>query len=132
MVGSVEEGVVEGKKDSWLCEPGDPRLNLGVEGRDDGRSGAVSLGIARRPKVDVGGIEIGEEGRRLGSGRDVSRDDIDDNSFHVRDSTGSVAVKVNFVSSGFVDSDDLSAKEAASLRLLASSWASLRVEFELE
>lgn len=132
MVGSVEEGVVDGKKDSWLCEPGDPRLDLGVDGRDDGRSGTVSLGIARRPNVDEGGIEIGEEGRIFGSGRGVSRDDIDDNSFHVRDSAGSMAVKVNFDSSGFMDSEEFSVKGATSLRLLASLWASLKVEFELE
>jgi len=132
VVGSVEEGVVDGKKDSWLCEPGDPRLNLGVDGRDDGRSGAESLGMARRPNVDEGGIEIGEEGGLLGSGRGVSEDDIDDNSFHVRDSAGSVAVKVNFDSSGLVDSEELLVKEAVSFRLLASSWASLKVKFELE
>jgi len=132
VVGSVEEGVVDGKKDSWLCEPGDSGSNLGVDGRDNGRSGTVSLGVARRPNVDEGGIEIGEEGRILGSGRGVSRDDIDDNSFHVRDSAGSVAVKVNFDSSGLVDSEEFSVRGAASLRLLASSWASLKVEFELE
>lgn len=100
MIGRVEEGVVEGKKDSWLCEPGDPNLYLGVEGRDDGRGGMVSLGVARRLNVDVGGMEIGEEGRRFGSGRGASSDDIDDSSLHVRDSAGSVVVKVNFVSSG--------------------------------
>lgn len=121
MVGSVEEGVVEGKKDSWLCEPGDPNLNLGVDGSDDGRSGTVSLGTARRPNVDVGGIEIGEEDLGLGSGRGVSGDDIDDSSFHVRDSVGSVALKVNFVSSGLVDSGGLSAWAAISFRLRASS-----------
>lgn len=121
MVGSVEVGVVEGKKDSWLCEPGEPNLNLGVEGRDDGRSGTVSLGVVRRPNVDVGGIDIGEEGRRLRSGGGASSDDADDSSLHVRDSAGSVAVKVNFVSSGRVDSGDLSTRATASLRLLASS-----------
>ena len=41
-------------------------------------------------------------------------------------------MKVNFVSSGLVGSEDLSAREAVSLRLLNSSWASLRVEFEFE
>ena len=82
MVGSVEEGVVEGKKDSWLCEPGDSNWDLGVEGRDDGRGGAVSFGTARRPNVDVGGIEIGEEARRFGSGGGVSRDDADNSSVH--------------------------------------------------
>ena len=104
MVGSVEEGVVDGKKDSWLCEPGEPNWYLGVEGRDDGRGGTVSLGVDRRPNVDVGGIEIGEEGRRFGSERGASSDDIDDSSFHVRESAGRVAVKVNFVSSGSVGS----------------------------
>lgn len=132
MVGSVEEGVVEGKKDSWLCEPGDPNLYLGVDGRDDGCSGTVSLGIDRRLKVDVGGIEIGEEGRRFWSGRVLSSDDITDNSFHVRDSAGSVAVKVNCVSSELADSGDLSVAAVASLRFLASSWASFRVAFEPE
>lgn len=129
MVGSVEGGVVEGKKDSWLCEPGEPKLYLGVEGRDDGRSGAVSFGIVRRPNVDVGGIEIGEEGRRFGSGRGASSDDIDDSSFHVR---GSVEVKVNFGSSGSVNSGRLSTGAVTSLRFLTSSWASLRVAFEPE
>lgn len=128
----MEEGVVEGKKDSWLCEPGEPGLSFGVDGRDDGRDGTVSLGTARRPNVDVGGIEIGEEDRRFRSGRGASRDDIDDSSFHVRDSVGSMAVKVNFVSSGLVDDEDLSTGATTSLRLLASSWASLRVAFEPE
>lgn len=131
MVGSVEEGVVEGKKDSWLCEPGDANSNLGVDGRDEGRSGAESLGMARRPNVDVGGIETGEEGRTFRSGGGPSMDVIEDSSFHVRDSAGSVAVKVNFVS-GLVERGDLSARATVSLRLLASLWASLRVEFELE
>ena len=132
MAGSVEEGVVEGKKDSWLCEPGESTLYFGVEGRDDERGGAVSLGVVRRPNVEVGGIEIGEEGRRFRSGRGTSIDDIDDSSFHVRDSAGSVAVKVNFVSSELADNEDLSAGATTSLRLLASSWASLRVAFEPE
>ena len=121
MVGSVEEGVVEGKKDSWLCEPGDPNLNFGVDGRDDGRSGTTSLGMARRPNVDVGGIEIGEEGRRFRSRGGASRDDVDGGSFHGRDSAGSLVVKVNFVSSELVDSWGLSAGTVVSLRLLASS-----------
>ena len=33
MVGSVEEGVVEDKKDSWLCEPRESNLCLGLGGR---------------------------------------------------------------------------------------------------
>ena len=123
---------MEGKKDSWLCEPGESNLYLGVEGRDDERGGTVSLGVVRRPNVEVGGIEIGEEGRRFKSGRGASSDDIDDSSFHVRDSAGSVAVKVNFVSSELVDSEDLTARAATSFRLLASSWASLKVAFEPE
>jgi len=84
----VEEGVVEGRKGPRLCEPGEPGLSLGVEGRGDGRGGTVSLGTARRPNMDVEGIEIGEEGQRFRSGRGASRDDIDGSSFHVRDSAG--------------------------------------------
>jgi hypothetical protein len=133
VVGSVEEGVVEGKKDSWLLEPGESNLYLGVEGRDDERGGTtVSLGVIRRLNVEVGGIEIGEEGRRFRSGRGASSDDIDDSSLHDRDSAGSVAVKVNFLSSGLLDSEDLSAGATTSLRLFASLWASLRVAFEPE
>lgn len=123
---------MEGKKDSWLCEPGESNLYLGVEGRDDERGGTVSLGVVRRPNVEVGGIEIGEEGRRFKSESGASSDDIDDSSFHVRDSAGSVAVKVNFVSSELVDSEALSARAATFLRLLASSWASLKVALEPE
>jgi len=128
----VEEGVVEGKNDSWLCEPGDSKSCLGVEGRDDGRRGTVSFGTARRPNVDVGGIEIGEEGRRCRSERGASRDDIDDSSFHVLDSAGTGAMKVNFDSSGLVDSGGLSARAAASLLPFASWYASFRVAFESE
>ena len=131
MVGRVEVGVVEGKKDSWLREPRDSVSYLGVGGRDNGRGGAASLGTARRLNVDVGGIEIGEGGR-FWSGGGGSSVDIDDSSFHVRDSGGSVAVKVNLVSSEFVGGGGLSAKVTASLRLLASSWASLRVVLEPE
>lgn len=131
-MGCVEEGFVEGKKDSWLCEPGESNLYLGVEGRDDGRGGVVSLGVVRRPNVEVGGIEIGEEGRRSGSWRGTSSDDMEDSSFHVRDSGGSVAVKVNLVSSRSVDNEGFSTGLTTSLRFFASSWASLRVAFESE
>jgi hypothetical protein len=43
---------------------------------------------------------------------------------------GSVAVKVKIVSSGFMGRIGFSGKATASLRLLASPWASLRVEFK--
>ena len=53
----MEEDVVEGRKDSWLCEPGD-EFEPGCR-----REGWSELGVARRPKVGVGGIEIGEDRR---------------------------------------------------------------------
>ena len=66
------------------------------------------------------------------SERGASRNDIDDSSFHVRNSADGVTVKVNFASSGLVGSRDLLAGATASLHLPASPWGSLRVEFEPE
>ena len=109
VVGSVEEGIVEGRipgfanQDSRSCA-------WVVEGRDDERGGTVSFAVVRRLNAEVGRIEIGEEDRRFMSGRGASSDDIDDSSLHVRDSARSVAAKVNFVSLGLVDSEDLSTR----------------------
>ena len=53
----LAEIVVEGNE-SQLCEPGEPNLNLGVEGRDGEQDGTVSLVTPQRPDVDVGWTKI--------------------------------------------------------------------------
>lgn len=123
----MEGGVVEGKKDSWLREPGDPDWYMGVEGRDNGR-GRMSLGVDRARWMCVGAGETGGSGG-FESERGASWDDADDISFHVGDSAERVVV---VVSSGLICNGGFSGAVTTSLRLLASSWASFSVALGFE